>query len=47
MLTFDRYAQDLKDAVIYCRISSRAQEKNGMGLQSQETYCRQYAGWKE
>ena len=47
MLAFDKYSHDLKDAVIYCRISSRAQEKKGMGLQSQETYCRQYAGWKK
>lgn len=30
-------------AVIYCRVSSRAQELDGNGLQSQETRCRQYA----
>ncbi|MEL7106256.1 MAG: recombinase family protein [Pseudomonadota bacterium] len=30
-------------AVIYCRVSSRAQEAEGHGLESQETRCRQYA----
>ncbi|MEL6468056.1 MAG: recombinase family protein, partial [Pseudomonadota bacterium] len=30
-------------AVIYCRVSSRAQETDGHGLESQETRCRQYA----
>ncbi|MGC3939499.1 recombinase family protein [Roseobacter sp. EG26] len=33
-------------AVIYCRVSSRAQETEGHGLQSQETRCRQYADSK-
>jgi site-specific DNA recombinase len=46
MLTFDRYSHDLKNAVIYCRVSSQAQLRNGQGIESQETYCRQYAGWK-
>ena len=30
-------------ALIYCRVSSRAQEEEGNGLDSQETRCRQYA----
>jgi site-specific DNA recombinase len=46
MLTFDRYSHDLKDALIYCRVSSQAQLRNDQGIESQETYCRQYAGWK-
>ncbi len=32
-----------KQAVIYCRVSSRAQEAEGHGLESQETRCRQFA----
>ncbi len=34
-------------AVIYCRVSSKAQVKRGDGLNSQETRCRQYADYKE
>jgi site-specific DNA recombinase len=30
-------------AVIYCRVSDPAQVKNGSGLTSQETHCREYA----
>ncbi|GFE50840.1 resolvase [Roseobacter cerasinus] len=30
-------------AVIYCRVSSKAQEVTGHGLESQETRCRQFA----
>lgn len=30
-------------AVIYCRVSTRSQEDEGHGLQSQETRCREYA----
>ncbi|WP_306129719.1 recombinase family protein [Roseovarius sp. MMSF_3350] len=30
-------------AVIYCRVSSKAQEAEGHGLKSQETRCREYA----
>ncbi len=30
-------------ALIYCRVSSRAQETDGHGLESQETRCRQHA----
>lgn len=33
-------------AVIYCRVSSRAQESEGHGLESQETRCRQHADQK-
>ncbi|EEB85376.1 recombinase family protein [Roseobacter sp. GAI101] len=32
-----------QQAVIYCRVSSRAQEEDGHGLQSQETRCREFA----
>ncbi|WP_081284863.1 recombinase family protein [Tritonibacter mobilis] len=35
--------QQDKQAIIYCRVSSRAQEADGHGLQSQETRCREYA----
>ena len=34
------------NAVIYCRVSSKGQESDGHGLESQETRCRQYAGLK-
>ncbi len=30
-------------AVIYCRVSSKSQENEGHGLESQETRCREYA----
>jgi site-specific DNA recombinase len=30
-------------ALIYCRVSSKGQETDGQGLESQETRCRQYA----
>ncbi len=33
-------------AVIYCRVSSKKQEKAGDGLHSQETRCREYARFK-
>lgn len=36
----------LTDAVIYGRVSSKAQTKRGDGLGSQETRCRQYAAYK-
>ncbi|MEP3348003.1 MAG: recombinase family protein [Litoreibacter sp.] len=32
--------------VIYCRVSSRAQEEDGHGLASQETRCREFAATK-
>ncbi|MCG8604369.1 recombinase family protein, partial [bacterium] len=32
-----------KKAVIYCRVSSKKQKKDGHGLDSQEHRCRQYA----
>ncbi len=45
-----RYEQEqthnVTDAVIYCRVSSKAQTKRGDGLSSQETRCRQYADYK-
>ena len=33
-------------ALIYCRVSSKSQELEGHGLQSQETRCREYASLK-
>ena len=33
-------------AVIYCRVSSKKQEKDGTGLASQETTCREYARYR-
>lgn len=36
-------ASDRQRALIYCRVSSPGQEKDGNGLDSQETRCRQYA----
>ncbi len=36
-----------RKAVIYCRVSSKTQEKEGHGLGSQETRCRQYAEVKD
>ena len=34
-------------AVIYCRVSSTKQVREGNGLSSQETRCREYAGFKK
>ena len=33
-------------ALIYCRVSSKSQEEEGHGLQSQETRCREHASSK-
>ena len=33
-------------AIIYCRVSSKGQETDGHGLESQETRCRQHAQTK-
>jgi DNA invertase Pin-like site-specific DNA recombinase len=35
--------QETKYAIIYCRVSSKKQEMEGHGLDSQETRCRKYA----
>ena len=35
-----------KNAIIYCRVSSKKQSKDGQGLHSQEHRCRQYAAGK-
>ena len=35
--------KNIPKAVIYCRVSSKSQEEEGHGLQSQETRCREYA----
>jgi len=43
----DEQRHDIKDAVIYCRVSSKAQTKRGDGLNSQETRCRQYTDYKQ
>ncbi|MEM6748079.1 MAG: recombinase family protein, partial [Pseudomonadota bacterium] len=34
---------ETKKAVIYCRVSTTKQTKQGHGLESQETLCRTYA----
>src|SRR4051794_35637712 len=36
--------QTEQKAVIYCRVSTKRQAKEGNGLGSQETRCREYAG---
>ncbi len=46
MSLFSETTHNVKDAVIYCRVSSKAQTKRGDGLNSQETRCRQYADYK-
>ena len=38
--------QDLIYAIIYCRVSSTKQVRQGDGLRSQETRCREYAGYR-
>ena len=35
-----------RNAVIYCRVSSRSQTKRGDGLSSQEAICREYARYR-
>lgn len=40
------HSQENPKAVIYCRVSSRSQEAEGHGLESQETRCRQHAAAK-
>ena len=35
-----------RKAVIYCRVSTKKQSKEGNGLESQETRCREYASYK-
>lgn len=35
-----------QNALIYCRVSSKSQEEEGHGLDSQEHRCRRYAGEK-
>ena len=40
--TNDRWS-DPQRAVIYCRVSSKSQEEDGHGLESQETRCREHA----
>ncbi len=35
-----------ENAIIYCRVSTKAQTTRGHGLGSQETRCRQYAETK-
>ena len=46
MMEFGDPQHDLKDAVIYTRVSAKSQTKRGQGLESQATLCRQYAQWK-
>ncbi len=46
MIFEDTQQHNLTQAIIYCRVSSKAQTKRGDGLNSQETRCRQYAKYK-
>lgn len=47
MMRFDHGStHNVKKAVIYCRVSSKAQTRRGDGLNSQETRCREYARYK-
>ncbi len=39
-------SHNVTNAIIYCRVSSKAQTKRGDGLNSQETRCREYAIYK-
>lgn len=39
--------QPMQKAVIYCRVSSPDQVKNGHGLSSQETRCREFAKYRK
>ena len=43
MAGIDTHDTSLTKALIYCRVSSRNQEAEGHGLESQETRCRHYA----
>jgi len=46
-MRFDHGPQhNVTQAVIYCRVSSKAQVKRGDGLRSQETRCREYARYR-
>ena len=38
---------EYKEAVIYCRVSHPRQKKEGSGLGSQETRCREFAGYRD
>ncbi|GLO72301.1 hypothetical protein MACH17_38180 [Phaeobacter inhibens] len=40
------YENNQAQAVIYCRVSSKSQEEEGHGLQSQETRCREFVAAK-
>lgn len=42
----DGHSHNITDALIYCRVSSKAQTKRGDGLGSQETRCREFARYK-
>ncbi len=46
MIFNDTPKHNITSAVIYCRVSSKAQTKRGDGLNSQETRCKQYAQYK-
>jgi DNA invertase Pin-like site-specific DNA recombinase len=46
MIFNDTPKHNITNAVIYCRVSSKAQTKRGDGLNSQETRCKQYAQYK-
>ena len=43
---FETESHNVTDAVIYCRVSSKAQVARGDGLQGQQTRCEAYAKYK-
>ena len=47
MNNIDQKEQDVRKAVIYCRVSSAKQTVRGDGLGSQETRCREFAKYKD
>ena len=47
-MSFDfDHSHNVSNAVIYCRVSSKAQVQRGDGLQSQQTRCEAYADYKD
>ncbi len=44
---FDKKPHDVWEAILYLRVSSKAQIKRGHGLESQETRLREYAKFKQ
>ena len=43
MGSFGKIRREISEAVIYCRVSSDKQIRQGHGLETQEKRCREYA----